>query len=230
MEKQSVIPGVIPPLYGVDHDFPRRIEKPTTRLMIASIPRTGSTLLCTLLWRTGVLGAPMEYLNLLNRDHDMVPRLGSGSLPDYWRELQHVRTSPNGVFSFKAFPQDFRQLAGRSADMLAEIWADKVVYLRRRDKLAQAVSYSRAFHSGKWFADVGERTSPQYDSKIISQAMSWIEDLEKGWELLFERKGCEPHRIFYEDIDRDAVRVVDEIVDFVCVAKRGALPLGIPPP
>ena len=60
--------------------------------------------------------------------------------------------------------------------------------------------------------------------------MLFRSDLEKGWELLFERKGCEPHRLFYEDLDRDPVGVARGVLDFVGVSDRDASPIDIPTP
>ena len=51
--------------------------------VVASTPRTGSTLLCRTLWGTGLVGAPKEYLNPMQlRDWEV--RLGSP-----WSSLRH---------------------------------------------------------------------------------------------------------------------------------------------
>ena len=56
-------------LLGVDtgyegsFDFPRRTASPERTYLIATVPRTGSTWFSHLLWQTGCLGAPLEYLN-----------------------------------------------------------------------------------------------------------------------------------------------------------------------
>lgn len=50
-------------LYTREFDFPIRKGPPTTQLMIATMPRSGSTAFCLELWRTGLMGAPLEYVN-----------------------------------------------------------------------------------------------------------------------------------------------------------------------
>ena len=44
-------------------DFPPGGRPPELFYMIATMPRTGSSYLSHLLWGTGCLGAPLEYLN-----------------------------------------------------------------------------------------------------------------------------------------------------------------------
>ena len=46
--------------YEGKFDFAPRREPPSRPYLLASVPRTGSTLLSHLLWRTGCLGAPLE--------------------------------------------------------------------------------------------------------------------------------------------------------------------------
>jgi len=45
-------------------DFDKYIDDPKIQLMIAATPRSGSTAFCLELWKTGLLGAPLEYANL----------------------------------------------------------------------------------------------------------------------------------------------------------------------
>ena len=70
--------------------------------MLAGTPRSGGNYLCHLLWRTGLMGAPMEYFNFHTLMLQMAVRLGVTSLADYVQRLLRVRTSPNGVFGYKA--------------------------------------------------------------------------------------------------------------------------------
>ncbi|UXA61015.1 DUF6065 family protein [Xanthomonas prunicola] len=63
----------ISPIYTADFDFDGAIT-PRLKVMVAAIPRSGSTYFCLDLWRSGAFGAPAEYLNLMNRREDMIPR------------------------------------------------------------------------------------------------------------------------------------------------------------
>jgi LPS sulfotransferase NodH len=202
-------------LYNARFDYPRWGGPPRSTLMLATIPRTGSTYFAIELWRTGVLGAPMEYVNFINRLHDMVPRLGKGEVTEYWRELQARRTSPNGVFSFKAFSSDFAHFGTKYPDLLPHVSWDRVVYLTRRDKIGQALSYARAFQTKQWFANQEPHHAPEYDKLAVDQAVQWVHQSEAAWELLLERKGCDVLRVHYEDLLSDVDHVVQKVATFM---------------
>lgn len=184
--------------YEQEFDFPYKIEAPSKTYMVAAIPRTGSTHFCLSLWRTGCLGAPLEYINLKNRDHT-IDRLGGGDLVKYWKALLHVRTSKNGVFGFKSFVPNFKDIAVKSEELLALIAPAHVVYITRRDKIAQAASYARAVQTQAWFAGVKEQTAPRYDPALLKQAELWIAQQEDSWEKIFQLKEVDPIRVYYED-------------------------------
>lgn len=63
--------------YRTDFDFPNRSEEPVKTYFLSAIPRVGSTWFSLQLWKTGILGAPLEYLNLFDRSED-IQRFGGG--------------------------------------------------------------------------------------------------------------------------------------------------------
>lgn len=154
-------------LYSRAFDFPRRFGAPLKQLMIAAVPRSGSTAFCLELWRTGMLGAPLEYLNseFVSRETRW-RKLQRGDVK-CWKELQCVRTATNGVFSYKFFVHDYVEILNRRPRLLPYIAPTHVVYFTRADKLSQAISYSRAIRSGAWFANANTRNKCEYDSVHI---------------------------------------------------------------
>ena len=56
--REGVVTG-----YEPEFDFPERHGAPERPWLFASVPRSGSTYVSHLLWATGCLGAPLEYLN-----------------------------------------------------------------------------------------------------------------------------------------------------------------------
>ena len=44
---------------------PYRADSPEHAYLLATVPRTGSSFVSHLLWRSGCLGAPLEYLNFV---------------------------------------------------------------------------------------------------------------------------------------------------------------------
>lgn len=178
------------------------------------------------MWRTGCLGAPLEYLNLLNRVRELEKRLGTGV--EYWLNLQKVRTSPNSVFSWKVFSADLRRYAEAYPDALSEIWATTVVYLTRQDKLAQAISYARASKSGGWFAGLGQAETIAYDPSLIDTALGWIARSEADWENLFTLTGCSPLRVTYEQIIANPQETIQSIATHAGVDLSLGAGLDIP--
>jgi trehalose 2-sulfotransferase len=200
-------------LYAADHDFPEWRGEPLRSVLFAAIPRSGSTMLSLLLWRTGVLGAPMEYTNLVNRQRDMLQRLSpGGDLLRYWEEVKAKRTSPYGIFSFKAFQTDNRLIGEHCPQILRMIGADDIIFMVRRDKLAQAVSWARAVQTKKWFVHDAETAPAEYSRAGVDAALNWVMDSERAWETVFAQNGLAPIRVFYEDIVDNPHAVVATIL------------------
>src|ERR1700744_2200063 len=139
---------LIDTLYSADFDFRAGTQVKMT-YMLATVPRSGSSHCAIQFWRTGLLGSPLEYLNLADMERIFMPRLqpsevACDGLNGYCHKGQELRTSPNGVFGYKAFMQSLYVVVRRHQELFDKIQPDYVVYLTRNDIVAQAVSYSRA--------------------------------------------------------------------------------------
>jgi LPS sulfotransferase NodH len=100
--------------------------------IVASSYRCGSTFLCTELWKTGVLGAPTEYVNM-DKGFAAIPtptepgrlmlRLGAKTPEEYFVKLLERRTGRNGIFGMKARSHPFEPVTGKNvrddADFIA---------------------------------------------------------------------------------------------------------------
>ena len=149
--------------------------------------RTGSTLLCASLERTGVAGVPMEYFNgdilgeafetfglprlplakrmhrqlrrvALRRDWAVSTEVVPESLPGYLDRVVQHRTTSNGVFALKLHWHHYLWMRTVAGLPIAALPQPvSWVYVERRNRLAQAVSLARARQSGQWAAG-GRRT------------------------------------------------------------------------
>ena len=195
--------------YEGKFDFAARQERPELTYLLASVPRAGSTYFSHLLWRTGCLGAPLEYLNF----EPAGPYGFAGASPELqrqlWSSVLRRRCSPNGVFGLKAFPPQLEQLQRRNAPLLEEVLATilphgrprRIVYLRRRDRLAQTVSYARASLSGVWRKEQESEAAPgiDYSEEALEAAERGIAFQEAAWDQMFAELKIEPLIVWHED-------------------------------
>ena len=215
-------------LYTREFDFPIRKGAPTIQLMIATMPRSGSTAFCLELWRTGVLGAPLEYTNpKMMRSTQRWSELFRYELK-YWKALQRVRTGHNGVFSYKFFAHEYVEIMRERPKLIPLIAPTHVVYLTREDKLAQAISYSRAIRSGAWFANAAKQKSCEYDERHIQKCMDALSRQELAWEHVFDVTHTRPLRVTYEEFVAAPSAVVKAILEYVFPGSHTRKPLSIP--
>jgi len=219
-------------------DFPPFVGSPSATYLLASVPRAGSTLFSHILWRTGCLGAPLEYLNF----DPAGPYFFAAGAPDaqreLWRSVLRRRTSPNGVFGLKAFPTQLQALHGANPALLSEVLATmlprggarRVVYLRRRDKVAQAVSLARAAMSGVWRKEQEGREAapPAYSDEALEAAERGIAFQEDLWERMFRDLGIAPLRMWHEDVLADPAAAAGQVADHVGVQVDPDAAVAIP--
>lgn len=182
--------------------------------IIAASYRSGSTHLCTRLWHTGVLGAPFEYLNYEHEMRFMYSRLGASSPADYLRRLIQHRMSDNGVFGLKAHFHHFRAALRTFPDLLQRLAPVQFIFIRRNDKLAQAVSLAKALQSRAWLSlsTVPAQGIPLfYSREFISACLAEVLRQETSWTQWFEAQGLTAHNVHYEDLLHDERQVVGDI-------------------
>jgi LPS sulfotransferase NodH len=220
--------AIMSSLFSEQYDYSHKKSAPRVQLMIASIPRSGSTAFCNDLWNTGLLGAPMEYLNLKWLENNGRWRKELRELTEYWRTVQSVRTSSNGVFSYKMFVPNYFTVLERCPTLLPSLTPTHIVYFTRRDSIAQAISYAKAIKSQQWFNGV-HHPEIQYDKKLIDDALTKIADHRRQWEMLFELTDAEQVlRISYEDYLLDKEAILLEVMRFSLGSVEGRREVGIP--
>jgi LPS sulfotransferase NodH len=180
-----------------DHEFEGGVE---TRVsyMVCSTPRSGSSLLCELLFNAGLAGAPTEFFDD-NQMRDFARVWGTETLDGYIRALLDKKTSPNGVFGCKVhFPQLERALGARDVTTLLPNL--HCIYITRRDQVRQAVSYARAIQTNQWASDHAIlNDEPVFKRDQIGRLLEQIRDQEGKWEQFFATHSLDPLRLVYED-------------------------------
>lgn len=181
------------------------------RYGILSSPRSGSTMLGRLLHETKMAGDPQEYFNppllSLERERSANPKL---NMNQFLRLMEQRRTSPNGLFGMK---MHYSQLLGvfranqpnqNIVNFLRKL--DKLIWIRRRDRIGQAISQAVAVRTNVWSSE-DPRFQKEPDVRIHPHAC--IETLrvisrdDAGWEQLIKRAGLAVHEVWYEDLVAD---------------------------
>jgi LPS sulfotransferase NodH len=202
------------------------VHLPERSLLICGSQRSGTSLLCRALADTGVCGQPEEYF--LAEDPAKLPdwrfweegfygvRHGAKDRVDYLRIVYGLGASPNGVFAAKLMwnnlpwaVRKFQEMPSfaemsRAAIFRAAFPGLRVVNVRRRDRVRQAVSWARMAQDGVWVVSDDEPAvpsrTPKYDFDLIAALERLILDGELGWRLFYEELGLTPYEVVYEDL------------------------------
>jgi len=207
--------------------------KPGRFYIIATLPRTGSTYLSHLLWATGCLGAPLEYLNF-----DPAGPWGhaAGDPAEQrrlWFEAVRSRTSPNGVFGVKCFPVQLQILAGANPPLLDEVMrallsGRRAIYLLRRDRAAHTASFARAALSGVWREEQETGQTHAYSAQAMEEVAQGIGVMTNLWETMFRDLRIAPLRLWYEDVVASPAQAAAQVAEYLGVALDPAAAVAVP--
>jgi len=225
--------------YEAEFDFPFHSSPPSRPYLLASVPRSGSTYVSHLFWRTGCLGAPLEYCNFEPTGPYGHASQSTVEQQRLWRAALRRRTSPNGVFGLKGFPVQFEALHAANPALLADVMRtlmpsperSRVVLLHRRDRTAHAISYARAILSGVWRAEQerGGRAEPGYSRIAVERADKMIESQEQAWSGMLADLRIVPLELWYEDVLADPAGTIDAVAGYLGVEIDPAAAVKVPP-
>lgn len=191
-------------------------------------PRSGTGLLCGLLWSTGLAGRPDEYFYYGNE-----PSWAAADYPGYvsWRVLSTA--TPNGVFGAKimwghldAFLARLRDGLAREQvgdlELLARAFPDlRLVYVYRQDLVAQAVSWWKAEQTGEWQRP-GRRPArgrARFDFEKIRARHLTAREHNAGWRRWFRENDVEPRAVAYEELVADPIGVARRVLASIGAAR-----------
>ena len=222
----------------------------TRPYLIVTSGRTGSSILAHALQQTGRHGTPDEHLTVGDMD-GWASRLGvpsplqGGSMVAYLAAVRTSSASSNGGFGTKlhtsAIPMMGRFLAAEPdapsedpATLLAWAFPDSVViWSRRRDRVAVAVSGWRARGSGAW-AQAANASSPAAPAATEVPSVEEISEVHRALHVtdlsipgVLARAQMPVHEVVYEDLVSDWVGSLDAVRRFL--GEEGAIPPSAPP-
>lgn len=204
-------------------------------------PRSGSTMLCKALEQTQVAGKPQEFFNVPS-DGTLLKMHQAEDYPALRAHLWRTGSSENGVFGIKhsQFTSRYQQLLGElsslrgiDVDSLSDhevFWADlfpnvRHIYLTRRNKVRQAVSWWRAIKTEEWHLQPGQQRKAlsedwlqeQYDFAALRHLFTEAALRECAIEAYFATHQIKPLTVVYEDLCRDYQKELQRILDFLKV-------------
>jgi LPS sulfotransferase NodH len=201
--------------------------------LLCGTPRTGSTLLCSLLASTDVAGRPESYFR--EPDKGMwAERFGlsvgdDGAVDPAAFVAGAVRrgSTANGVFAARVMWGSLDPLVAgldrhgsKRSDLEvleAALGPLRFVHLRRRDVRSQAVSWARAEQSGYWQQGDEVRAEPRLDLDQIDDLLRTIDEHEAAWRAWFSAEGVDPLEVDYESVVSDPAGTVRSILGWIHV-------------
>lgn len=219
---------------------------PSRSYVIAATPRTGSHLLSNALTSSGIAGAPREWLPRWTPDNAPVTALERMRLvtqppreteydpaadAEFIRQFIANGTTANGVFGTVMHWLVLQDAVRRFQVFLgtAESEPHRVlslgfpnlsyVWLRRRDKVAQAVSWYKAVQTGVYVgrgkAGAVDPDSMRFDYGKIRHLLSAANSFENAWSSFFSSNGIKPLVLYYEDLAAHYVSTIRSTLDFL---------------
>jgi trehalose 2-sulfotransferase len=189
--------------------------KPSISYIIASTQRSGTHLLCSILRSTGVAGSPNEFF-LSKPGETWEKRSGVPSRERYIERVLQDNTGANGVFGavvmwsyFERMLQMLQELPEYNrftgGELIAELFNQpKYIWMRRRNRVEQAVSWTMACQTGIWAQSVGVTpqtdVTPKFDFKVIDEWCNRIAAHEESWANHFRENRIKPLVLYYEDV------------------------------
>lgn len=209
----------------------------TSGYLLCCSPRSGSTLLCDLLTRSGA-GAPESYFRPASIPHYAKAwglELGAGGWDlHYAGAVRRHGEAGTGVFGMRIMWSDMPAFldrlanlspgAGSSVQLLrSRFGIEHFIRLSRTDKVAQAVSLVMATQTGVWHRNAdgtvrqgsADAASPRYDRAQIAAELEMLEKEQRGWDTWFATNSIVPLDLTYEALAVDPLAETRAILSHI---------------
>ena len=201
-------------------------------LLIAFTMRCGSNFLCEHLRANGI-GDPVEYLQypfgVANRQFYDDLGVDYGDFTGFLDALIENK-SVNDIFSVKiawdhknAFLDAIKKIDS-SIDSLEDFFPGaRWLFLRRHDKVAQAISLWKAQKTGVWVAknsSMPVKEKPEYKFFEILDSLMHILVEDLFWERYFYERKIDPLTLYYEDYEQNVKNAVLMVARYLGVSEQ----------
>jgi LPS sulfotransferase NodH len=231
---------------------PPRRTSPVATYIICTNPRSGSWLLSEGLASTSLAGNPREWFNpLVEQRWRAQWRMTHTADLTYAEYLDLVRvrgTTSNGICGIKLHYYQFDELPNKLtaieklrglpiAELMAVAFPNiKYIWLTRRDKARQAISYHLASTTGEWWIIDGAKPNkgedrigePDFDPRVIARLEQTLTENDLKWQSYYQTNNIAPLIIYYEDLVSDYRYNIIRILKWLGVTNADTI--AIPPP
>jgi LPS sulfotransferase NodH len=219
---------------------------------ICGSQRTGTSVLCEALTLSGLAGRPAEHFvpefkdsEAIGHDRagfersDWARRKGVESFPAFFEAVLEEGTTPNGVFGTKlmwncldGLLEKLVELDGcceleKMARFKAAFPQPRFIYLRRRNRIRQSVSWALAAQTGHYAAwQAFSRpafSEPVFDTQLLDGLNRLILEAEVVWRSFFENIAADPLELWFEDLADDLEAVLRQVLEWLGVQTGGRL-------
>ena len=223
---KDVVSAVAPPMIGSRVRLMRHalsaagVERTA---LLASTFRSGSTYVAELLRQNGIVGLSLEKFNT-------IWETAHASDPAFRKVIEEIAaTQQDGLLAAKIMWPHRSDLARAlrldraDSAVLAECFPQaKWLWVKRRDKVRQAISFWRARQSGRWHVfDGSEEPRLTYDYDEIRECYREMVTHDVAWEDFFAQAGIVPHVIEYEDFSDNLGVQLRKVLRFLDVKPMG---------
>ena len=198
--------------------------------LVCGTPRTGTNLFLSLLDSTRFFGILDEHLGkgrlteYLDVPYEDLCKLPDSTICAIFEKIQGD-TQRNGIWGCKVFLDRF-YLLQRYMHAKGLGWdAFKVIWIRRKNMLKQAISFAKAVELQQFSLEsIQELSASLASEKEISLLIRTIEKYyckfslwDFAWQFFFDTHGIVPHIVYYEDFEGESGRadVVQGVLDFL---------------
>ena len=188
--------------------------------IVCSTPRSGTNFLKHILMSHG-LGFPSEHspkLHPIETEQDIYVTTDHSYETRVWSRTlfyTHLRELIDRYRELKGFPEDMRDI-----DVLRETHPGiKFIYLYRKNRLRQSISYVKAKQSGVWELRKNSESSNfenyAYDRAEIDEMIKILNRENSGWRKWFEDNEIELLGLMYEECVKFPVDTLKRCADFL---------------
>lgn len=144
-----------------------------------------------------------------------------GQLPRLLRQAEANELLSTKVPDLSLHTRSFEFLRSYVPDL-------RVLWLRRRNDVARAISHYRALKTGVWYRHTGDSNSNEsmppieFDLGEIHTRVILAAFQDLHWEKFFHEVGISPHCLFYEEMVEDLQGSLKGVLDFLEIDESGA--------